>query len=118
MKPPCSILLLARFFDPYPNWEHARVLGPHSERLFFTKVSFPRYAPPTPQERDVLWQWLNRGSTDRRLPYEMLTAARIKMIYVENERVSTNFRGIVTNVTRLGGTLDALRRLAAESVSR
>ena len=93
---PGPSLLNARFFHEYPNWEHAKVLKNQSERLFFAQVSIPRYAPPTDEERDVLWHWLNRGSTDRRIPYDVLTAARIKKIYIGDESVSTSFRGVVS----------------------
>jgi hypothetical protein len=106
-------LLDARFFHEYPNWEHAKVLKNHGERLFFTEVSIPRYTPLTDEERDVLWHWLNRGSTDRRIPYDMLTAARIKKIYIGDESVSTSFRGVVSSVARLRPTVDVLKRLAS-----
>ena len=45
----------------------------------------------------------------------MLTAARIAEIFIQDERVSTSFRGVVSNVERLRGAIEALGRLAAES---
>ncbi len=109
-----SSLFHAKFFEQYPDWEHAGVLKPHEERLFFTHVSFPRYGPPTEEERGLLWRWLNRGSIDRRLSYDELKETKVKRIEVKDERVATTFRGIVTNITRLRRTLAALERLALE----
>ena len=72
------------------------------------------YGPPTDEQRNVLWRWLTRGSSDRRLSYEMLTAAKIRRIVVGDERVSTTLNGIVSNAPRLRHTINLLRQLASD----
>jgi hypothetical protein len=90
--------------------------GPSSQtraRVLF-HVTHPGYGPPTDEQRNVLWRWLTRGSSDRRLSYEMLTAAKIRRIVVGDERVSTTFNGIVSNASRLRHTINLLRQLASD----
>jgi hypothetical protein len=77
-------------------------------------VTYPGYGPPTDEQRNVLCRWLTRGSIDRRLSYEMLTAAKIRRIVVGDECVSTSLNGIVSNSSRLRHTIDLLRRLASD----
>jgi hypothetical protein len=113
-KTPCSGLFYSRFFEYYPDWEHARVLKTQEERLFVAQVSVPRYIRPTEEEREALWRWLIRSSIDRRLPYDLLKQARIREILVGDEAVSTSFGGVVANVTQLRRTLAALERLASD----
>jgi hypothetical protein len=112
---PLSSMFDARFFDAYPNWGHAKVLARGHQRLFFVEISLPGYVTPTLEQRDALWRWLNRGSTDHRLPYETLRSARIRRIVVEDARFLIDFSGVVSNVRRLGTTLDLLQQFAAQS---
>jgi hypothetical protein len=111
---PCRALFYPQFFEKYPDWEYARVLSPHEERLFVVRASILRYGVPTEKQKRVLWSWLNRGSAARHLSDDLLKKARIKRIVVGDDHVSTSFGGIVTNITRLRYTLAALEPLAFE----
>jgi len=111
---PGPYLLDAGFFDAWPDWNHAKVPQVKRERAFFFHVTYPGYGPPTDEQRNVLWRWLTRGSSDRRLSNEMLTAAKIRRIVLGDERVSTTFNGIVSNASRLRHTINLLRQLASD----
>ena len=82
--------------------------------MFIVHVPIPRYTPLADQHREALWRWLTRGSVDRWLSSDLLTAARIKEISVDDALVSTSFNGVVSRADRLQHALDPLRRLASD----
>src|SRR5262245_40542253 len=110
---PGSYLLDAGFFEGWPDWNHVKVPALVEQRAFVVNVRFPGYASPTQDQRDALWRWLTRGGKDRRLSRNLLSAARVTRIEVSHEGLSTSFRGLVTDPTRLRRTLDALGQLAS-----
>ena len=110
---PGAYVLNARFFELWPDWDHVKVPQEVSQRAFFFNVRFPGYGPPDDRQRDALWRWLTRGATDRRLPFDLVSAARITSIVVGDGCVSTSFRGLVSDAGRLRRTIDLLGRLAS-----
>jgi hypothetical protein len=112
----CAIFY-SRFFDGYPNWEHAKILGSGRQRLFFAEISIPGYVTPEPEQREAVWRWLDHGPGNRQLPYELVRSARIDCIAVDAESISTDFSGVVTDIGRLSTSLALLQRFGGERAS-
>jgi hypothetical protein len=111
---PGHFVIDAPFFEAWPDWAHVKVRGTTSMRAFVVELSLPGYRPPTEAERQALWRWLHRGSTERRLESNLLAAAQVRRITIGDGAVATFFSGTVTDAARLRSTLDLLGRLASD----
>jgi len=114
---PFSFLLAPHFFDGFPNWTHVLALGLERQRVFFAEVSLERYVPLTAEQRDVLMRWLDEAAAAWRVPYEMVRAAQVSQIFIQDECAWTRVRGIVSNPERLRRILDVMNRFASEKAA-
>jgi len=110
---PGCFLLRPGFFGESPDWAFAWVPGARNERVFLWEVAVRRLVEPTREQRDRLLHWLARSSQRAGL-HEVLAAAGIREIFIDDGSISVRFRGIVSNLARLQRTLEALRRLAPD----
>jgi len=114
---PGHFVLDPEFFHGAPNWPFARVFGSRTERIFLWEIELPALAPASREQQEQLLAWLPKPAECDGL-YETLKAAHVRAIHVSEGRLSTTFRGIVSDSERIRLTLDALRRLAAGSPAR
>lgn len=111
-KAPGTYLLKTSFFEHYPDWQCAKALGSATERVFIATISFQRYLELSPDQRDALLSWLGRCSFRTGEFHQALKKNRIKELVLSEASIATTFRGIVSNLDRLRGSLNAIRLLA------
>ena len=105
-----AYLVKAAFFENFPDWRFVKALGTHSERVFVTTVTFPRYLDCTPEQRQGLLDCLGpRASVEAGQLHQALRRLRIRELSMENGLVTISFRGAVSNRDRIEGTLNVLR---------
>jgi len=114
---PGIFVLDPEFFRGLPNWPFARVFGSRTERVFLWEVELPALAQANREQQEQLLAWLPKPAECEGL-HELLKAAHVRAIHVTEGRLSTTFRGIVSDPERIRHTLDALRRLASGSPAR
>jgi len=111
-KAPSTYLLKAPFFEKYPDWKFVKVLGTASERVFVTTISVPRYLELSPEQQDRLLSWLGHSSISFKEFHQVLKKNRINELVLSETSLMTTFKGVVSNLDRLRGSLNALRLLA------
>ena len=104
-----EFLLEPGFFRATPDWQHARVPGSRTERVFLWEVELAAYARASAEQREELLAWLPPPAEFEELR-ALLERAEVRSIQVSDGSLSTSFRGIVSDRERIRGTLEAFRR--------
>jgi hypothetical protein len=107
---PGEFLLRAGFFEGSPDWDKVFVRGVRAERVFLWQVRIGGLVRPERAQQQALLDWLPPVAEFRRLRAG-LDDAEIDELTLDEQGLSTSFRGIASDATRLRRTLAALRGL-------
>jgi len=94
-------LLKSEFFEKFPDWHFAKVMGPTKERAFFVMLDSQRYVELTPEQKKVLSQWFSRSKIRTSEIFNGLKENKVREVTLSEDSVRVRLAGAVTSYDRL-----------------